>query len=617
MYAVTVQDILTLLAPRGARLVAGEQGLRRKVTWAITMRTRPPAFEAPAGGELALLSLSALRSLQLLDRHITLERIVHDLHAAEVAAVAVAGDEPLPAEAISLAEQISLPLIQLPRGTPLWEIERDIISHVVNQQGELERQASEIYHTLLALSIQGERAPAIAEHLARLTGKTIVVEDEQRVAILYAPPPGSPLSREHVLAQLAKMPDAPPPLSTNSPRDSVVRDGLMRDAAVRQRLDDRGLTRFVAPIQLKHEVIGYLSLIGDDATLDSLDRLVTAQASAIFALAFAREREIAAVEQRLRGDVVDDLLAGNYASEAQIIQRAAHLGLDLTRSYIVAVASPDDGQEYHRVDLTPRPLTGRSSILQGRDPNLTRPLLSLGEGQHQEPAPAGDEWQRRLRDEVERSFPGAWIRFSVGASSTRERAVLLLPLPANSSLPAVLERLRALQHRMAAPERAMFASLRGQNREPSSLRQIAIGVGRVYEGLDGLRRAFREAEQALEIGQQLFGPAGLTYFGDLGIYRLLFPLRDTTDLTAFYTETLGPLVEYDRRTNGELLHTLEVYFACHTNLSEAARALHLHRNSLLYRLQRIEEVLGISLADADTSLSLQVALRIRRMLGHD
>jgi purine catabolism regulator len=572
MYAVTVQHILTLLTPRGARLVAGEQGLRRKVTWAITMRTRPPAFEALAGGELALLSLSALRSLQIVDNLVNLERIVHDLHAAEVAAVAVAGDAPLPAGAIALAERLGLPLLQLPHGVPLSAIERDIISHVVNQRGELERQASEIYHALLALSIQGEGAPSLAEHLAQRTGKTVLVEDPQRVTMLYAPAPEAAISRERLLELLADLPDPLPSVGA-----SFARDSSGRDPAVRQRLGDLGLARFVAPIMLKREVIGYLSLIGEDATLDSLDRLAVVQASAIFALAFARERELAAVEQRLRGDVIDDLLTGNYAAEGQIIQRAAHLGVDLTRPYVVAVAGLDDGEE---------------AVLA-------------------ESAATGG-WERRLSDEVGRSFPGAWLRrLAPGAGAGRDSAgghvLLLLPSPPNGSVPAALEHLRALQRRMAAWEKIGLAPQR-------ALPHISIGVGRAYEGLDGLRRAFREAGQALDIGQRLFGPASLTYFGDLGIYRLLFPLRDTEELAAFYAETLGPLVEYDRRTDGELVHTLEAYFACHTNLSEAARTLHLHRNSLLYRLQRIEEVLGTSLADADASLALQVALRIRRTL---
>ena len=62
------------------------------------------------------------------------------------------------------------------------------------------------------------------------------------------------------------------------------------------------------------------------------------------------------------------------------------------------------------------------------------------------------------------------------------------------------------------------------------------------------------------------------------------------------------------------VETLEAYFACNGNLSEAARRLHLHRNSLLYRLERIQEVLHADLEDADTRLALQVALKMRHTL---
>jgi purine catabolism regulator len=133
-------------------------------------------------------------------------------------------------------------------------------------------------------------------------------------------------------------------------------------------------------------------------------------------------------------------------------------------------------------------------------------------------------------------------------------------------------------------------------------------------GIEELAPRYREARQALMIGRRLFATQPVTYFGELGIYRLLFHLHGSEDARAFYDEVLGALIKYDRRTDNELVETLEAYFACNGNLSEAARRLHLHRNSLLYRLERIQEVLHTDLEDADTRLALQVALKMRHTL---
>ncbi|HEY5003863.1 MAG TPA: hypothetical protein VII61_11965, partial [Ktedonobacteraceae bacterium] len=73
--SASVRNILALLASRDARLVAGNEGLDRRVTWACRMRARLPAFESVQGGELALLTLSQLRRLDE-----TLPHLLKTLH---------------------------------------------------------------------------------------------------------------------------------------------------------------------------------------------------------------------------------------------------------------------------------------------------------------------------------------------------------------------------------------------------------------------------------------------------------------------------------------------------------------------------------------------------------
>ncbi|MCL4531615.1 MAG: helix-turn-helix domain-containing protein, partial [Actinobacteria bacterium] len=142
---------------------------------------------------------------------------------------------------------------------------------------------------------------------------------------------------------------------------------------------------------------------------------------------------------------------------------------------------------------------------------------------------------------------------------------------------------------------------------------VAAGIGRPTEG-GGLVIAYREAEGALGIGIRVHGPASTTYFGDLGIMRLLARVGSTSELENFRQEMLGRLEEHDGKTGGELVRSLEALFYCHGNLSRTAEHLSLHRNSLLYRLQRISEITGHDLEDAETVLSLQVALKVRQLL---
>ncbi len=143
---------------------------------------------------------------------------------------------------------------------------------------------------------------------------------------------------------------------------------------------------------------------------------------------------------------------------------------------------------------------------------------------------------------------------------------------------------------------------------------IAAGISSPSPTAASWQRAYAEAEQALALGRHLFGPRSVTPFVDLRVYRLLFELRSSTSLWDFYTSVLGRLVAYDRDHDGALLQTLEGYFAAQGNLSQAAKLLQIHRNTLLYRLRRIGEIAGVDLDHAEDALALQVALKAHRVL---
>ena len=89
--------------------------------------------------------------------------------------------------------------------------------------------------------------------------------------------------------------------------------------------------------------------------------------------------------------------------------------------------------------------------------------------------------------------------------------------------------------------------------------------------------------------------------------RLLGELARSPDLAPF-RELVRPLVEHDRERRSDLVRTLRAYFASGANASEAADRMFLHRNSMLYRLERIQKLTGLDLKDPKASLALQLGL---------
>src|SRR3989454_9839165 len=141
---------------------------------------------------------------------------------------------------------------------------------------------------------------------------------------------------------------------------------------------------------------------------------------------------------------------------------------------------------------------------------------------------------------------------------------------------------------------------------------VALGYGAVRTGTAEIASGAREAEQALTMGRRLFGADSATAFKNLGLYRLLYALQPGPELRAFRDDVLGRLGVKDRR--GVLLETLGGYLATNGSPTEAANLLHLHRNTGLYRLGRIEELLGVDLRNAEVRLALHLALKIGEIL---
>ena len=142
--------------------------------------------------------------------------------------------------------------------------------------------------------------------------------------------------------------------------------------------------------------------------------------------------------------------------------------------------------------------------------------------------------------------------------------------------------------------------------------QVRCGMGTPAQVLSDWRASFRQAGQALDLARRL-GERKPFYFPDLSVYRLLFQIEYNPELITFQEETIGTLLAHDG--GEELIHTLEVFFEHNANFTQTSEALFIHRNTLIYRMERIAEITGLDLNRPETRLAVQLALHIHRMLG--
>lgn len=149
-------------------------------------------------------------------------------------------------------------------------------------------------------------------------------------------------------------------------------------------------------------------------------------------------------------------------------------------------------------------------------------------------------------------------------------------------------------------------------REKTPAVRFAVGVGRGYESLQDMPRSKREAENACRVA--LRDGRELARYEELGFLKVLFAVEDRAEMRLFYDEALGGLEAYDRENGTNLLETLETYLAEDCNAVRAAQRLFLHRNSLNYRIRKIESVLGCDLSEYETKLRFRDAFMTQKFL---
>lgn len=142
--------------------------------------------------------------------------------------------------------------------------------------------------------------------------------------------------------------------------------------------------------------------------------------------------------------------------------------------------------------------------------------------------------------------------------------------------------------------------------------RVNVGIGTVVTGIKDLARSFKEAQIALEVGKVFDTDKVIVSYDNLGIARLIYHLP-TTLCETFLQEVFkkGSIESLDHET----LFTIQRFFENNLNVSETSRKLFVHRNTLVYRLEKIKKLTGLDLREFDHAIVFKIALMVKKYLS--
>jgi purine catabolism regulator len=557
---ITVREILELPEFSGVTVAGGKSGLERVVT-NINVMEVPDILDWVREGDMLLTTGYAIK-----DNPDAQKALLPTLARK---GLAVLGMKPkryidaIPAHMITAADQLGIALLELPREANFSDLISAVLAELVNRQSRFVHGSLAAHRKVINLLLQGGSLHEISGAAADLLQAVVSIDDSLNLRRSVSGMCWGP-SNEGVIGDLLDRPTEhlEPETFTDRVEGSVL-------WFKRSQVETEGFKAEIirAPVTAANEQLGALTAVkffGEFTVTDlySLERLCP-----LIALDIIRFHDVAQVEQKYRTEFLDQLFSSDNPIEEGFLERAKTFGWDLSLDYVTIL-----------FDVLPSKETK----------NISEYEKACQLAKTQATTVISEFCRRnRLRHILTRHASG----------------ILLFVHPEEVELddtPAWTERLLK------------------KARSNLGRWTVSSGISRRVRGVAGIKKGFREAKVALDLGKVIFGKGMDIHYEMLGIYGLLLGQADVNEQRRFADEIVGKLREYDASKGGELLKTLEAYFSTNGNARQTAELMYAHYNTILYRLRKIKELTGLDPNHADQRLSLQTALRLSRIfdMGH-
>jgi sugar diacid utilization regulator len=420
----------------------------------------------------------------------------------------------------------------------------------VQRENALLRELVTVYQHLTGLTLQDADVSTVLQLLARRTAATVAVVSRGLEVMAAAAPD---VAEDDVAKQV---------------RDYVAgrRLGTVLNSTAQTRrslrLPDSGGSAgvIVAPILVGDDVPAYLLTFGtaEQRDLGDMSLLVTEHAATICGVILGRERVIAAAARQVRDDLVEGLLLGAGHGNGEVGRWARHLGYDATREHrILAVAIETTGSA-----------------------GAAGSAVAL--------------W-KRVATAIDHFFA---TRMAGAIIAVRDGEVVIVVPDRDGQAPPSAEASR-LSTACVARMRDLF---------PEAV--VTVGIGGSCQDPAEIARSYGQARRTIDAVVRLGRQGQVVAFEDLGIHRLLLQVPDLAELRSFATEILGELRRQDPQRGAELLATLACYFRENNSPQRTAQSMHVHPNTVAYRIRRVQEITGLRLDTYRDRLMAQVAIEI-------
>ncbi|GHI00581.1 PucR family transcriptional regulator [Neobacillus kokaensis] len=560
---LTVKDLFEIKAIDGIKIVAGEKGINNEIS-IVNIIENPDAFDWLSPNELLLSTGYIFKDNEELQN-----RIIKELSEINCAGLIVKMKryfDKLPQNMIEQANKYGLPLIELPFEYTLSRVISIINEKASGRYDLLNRKTLDMHNLFFRITLEGGGIEKISSMLSGTINNPIIFVDKDWKLIHYTEHIDNKVPLTYCLDLVKNR-----HVFNNTFIESIPNNLSEMKKAIKQiyYLEGMEIKCRILPVAVANNIYGYLIVWQTVRELTEFDLIILEQASTNMALERLKAKEIEEVKLKIRQDFFDDLLTGKITS-SETIQTLSELhGLNSKYTYYCMVINIQSNELDNYEDLVSRRVQLENISKKCVELIYEHSTLAHGE---------------------------------VTCFHRNNRIILLVGLNEN-------------RHPISLSEAKKYANeiycVLTKHVENSS---FLLGIGRQYKTIHTLHKSFAEANESIRLMQKFDKKDGISHYEDHSIYHFLDSNIKDMELEDFFKKRLGKLYEHDKLHNTGYLSTLENYFMNNLNISETAKAMFLHRNTLIYRIEKIKEILQTDLKNSEEMLQFQLALKIYRLL---
>lgn len=493
----------------------------------------------------------------------TLKTFVQDVIDSEASALLIATGRhifDIPKEVIDLAEKHNFMIIELP-----WELRFSrIIEKVMKEINDIhykEREKSEkVQQELLKLILKETDLNHITKFIQRLIGCSIIITDRSGSIQEISSHTQSFIKewKNYVLQGILPL-RKETYIETHDPMFQKFQMVEIKDQTILQ----------LPVLQVLGDAQGYIFVLlprktSVDSYLTQYRVNVLEHSATTIALWLSRKNAVEDTKMRLRSDFVQELAKGEFVSSDQASSRAKLLGYNIKLPYVSIVGYPENLEVLFR--------------------------------KRKQDDDSFEHWLENMIRYIEEEiyYAAQSLKREVMLTYQGEQLLIFLEIPSKTENENATNFLDLVERRLG-------------NLLPEVI--ISWGIGNYSEDFNGFAESYQHANVALNIGRRKKGTGNRMMYEKTRVDRVLLNLAQNNEMKEVIMSTIEPLVQYDNQRNMDLIETFSVYNQFQGNVSQTARSMNLHRQSLLYRLRKIESLTGLSLIDPEDLFLLDLSIK--------